>query len=304
MSSPLPVGRASRVVRNKLGFEFAKIGASRYDLSDPYHAALTVGWPTFGVIVILFYSVTAALFAGLYLARPDAIAGARPGALADAFFFSIETLATVGYGEMAPGSIYGHVISSIEIVTGVGFTAIMTGLIFVRFSRAKAKLVYADVLVITNHNGKLNLMVRVGNARMTMLTDVKAELHVLAREVTREGTGFRRIHDLPLARSSMPIFPFILTLMHEIDESSMLFGMDIDAMVAADLTFIVSLDARDPDLFATVHDMKTYVPADIRRGVRFVDTVSRHRDGHTIADLTRISMVEPDDQPRSPAPPF
>jgi len=285
---------AGRMIRSNLGFQFAKIGASRFDLSDPYHAALTVRWPTFVLGVFALYGLITSAFAALYLARSGCVANARPGSIGDAFFFSIETLATVGYGEMAPANVYGHLVSSAEIVTGMAFTAIMTGLVFVRFSKAKAKIVYADTAVIARHNGRPTLMLRIGNARAGVLTRVSVHLNALVREVTTEGHRFRRIHELPLVRSTMPIFPMLLTLMHEIDEHSPLAGLDGHGFIESDMNIIVSLEARDPELAAMVYDVKTYSAADLRPGMRFVDAVSQHRDGYTLADLTRISLIEPD----------
>src|SRR4029077_5409364 len=116
------------------------------------------------------------IFALLYLARPGCVANMRPGSLSDAFFFSLETLATVGYGTMAPATLYGHAVSAIEIVCGMVFTAIMTGLLFVRFSKPRPKILFADQAVVTSHNGSPALMVRIANGRMTLLTNAPAQL--------------------------------------------------------------------------------------------------------------------------------
>jgi inward rectifier potassium channel len=177
----------------------------------------------------------------------------------------------------------------------MAFTAIITGLIFVRFSKAKAKIVYADVAVIGRYNGRPTLMFRIGNARSGVLTQVNVQLNALVRETTAEGGRFRRLQELPLARSSMPIFPMILTLMHEIDEHSPFAGLDSLGVKESDMSIILSLEARDPELAAMVYDVKTYASSDVRFGMRFADAVSQHRDGYTLADLTRISLVEPDE---------
>jgi len=295
MTHPPPRDRARPIrIKNDLGFDFAKIGVDRYDLSDPYHLALTVRWPTFVLSVLALYGSITTTFALLYLAQAGCVANARPGSFGDALFFSIETLATVGYGEMAPTTLYGHLVSSAEIICGMAFTAIMTGLIFVRFSKAKAKIVYAGVAVITRHNGRPTLMFRIGNAREGVLTQVHVQANALIGETTVEGRRFRRMQELTLARSSMPIFPLVLLLMHEIDEQSPFAGLDSDALAALDITIILSLEARDPELAATVYDIKSYSAADILLGMRFVDAVSL-QDGRTIADLRRISLVEPED---------
>ena len=284
----------AHVIKTNFGLEFAKIGASRYDLSDPYHLALTVRWPTFVAGVFAAYGLINLLFAGLYLAQPGCIANARPGSVGDVFFFSIETLATVGYGVMAPASIYGHLVAAGEIITGMAFTAIMTGLVFVRFSKAKAKILYADVAVITRHNGRPTLMFRIGNARASVMTQVRVEVNALVRETTAEGGQYRRLQELTLSRSSIPVFPMVLLLMHEIDEHSPLAGYDEGALADSDLTIILSLEARDPQLAAMVYDMKAYFGRDLRPGVHFADAVTQ-RDGHMEADLRRISLVEPDE---------
>jgi inward rectifier potassium channel len=289
-----PPRAPARVIKTSFGLEFSKIGASRYDLSDPYHLALTVRWPTFVAGVFAAYGLINLVFAALYLAQPGCIANARPGSIGDAFFFSIETLATVGYGVMAPANLYGHVVVSAEIITGIAFTAIMTGLIFVRFSKAKAKIVYADVAVVTRHNGRPTLMFRIGNARASVMTQLRVEANALVGETTAEGGRFRRLQELPLARSSIPVFPMVLLLMHEIDEHSPFAGLDEQALAQSNMTIILSLEARDPQLAAMVYDMKAYFARDIRPGMRFVDAVSQ-QDGRTVADLRRISLIEPDE---------
>jgi inward rectifier potassium channel len=277
-----------------LGFDFAKIGARRYDFSDPYHLALTVRTPTFVLGVLAFYGLITSFFAVLYVAQPGCVANARAGSLSDAFFFSVETLATVGYGVMSPATLYGHMVSSIEIVTGMAFTAIMTGLVFVRFSKPRAKIAFADVAVITRHNGKPTLMVRIGNGRATLLTQTTVQVNALMSEVTAEGGQYRRVSDLRLNRARVPIFPLITTFMHTIDDHSPLHGLDAAMVERTDLRLIVSVEARDPELGAMVYDLKSYLASDIRTGFHFVDAVSVHDDGLIVADLTRISEIAPD----------
>ena len=126
------------------------------------------------------------------------------------FFFSIETLATVGYGDMYPATLYGRVVAASEIVCGLAFTAILTGLTFVRFSRPRAKLVFAANPVVAIHNGKPTLMVRIGNGRASVLTDAAAKLNVLLSETTTEGKLFRRVQELRLERAHLPALSALL----------------------------------------------------------------------------------------------
>ena len=162
MSEPTQWKKNERSMTVRLGaFELRKAGVSRFDFRDTYHHAIETSWPRFFLALFAFDLLINVIFAGLYLARADPIQNARPGSFSDAFFFSLETLATVGYGEMAPNSLYGHFISATEILFGLTFTAIMTGLIFVRFSKPKAKIIYAKKVVVAVHNGKPHLMVRI-----------------------------------------------------------------------------------------------------------------------------------------------
>jgi inward rectifier potassium channel len=275
-------------------FEIRKSGVTRFDLRDIYHQAIETSWSQFFLALFAFDVAVNIAFALLYLARPGAIQNARPGSFSDAFFFSLETLATVGYGEMAPGSLYGHIVSGAEIMVGLTFTAIMTGLIFVRFSKPRAKIIYADKVVVTMHNGKPHLMVRIGNGRIGLLTDVRARLGVLLIETTSEGEVFRRVHDLKLVRSRIPVFALTWTLLHPIDKESPLFDYDAERLAEDDVRLFLTVEGRDDVLAASVYDMKGYAAADFAFGQRYAEAVSVDEQRRTVADLSRISLLEPD----------
>ena len=302
MSEPRQWKRHQRPMTVRLGaFELGKAGVNRFDFRDIYHLAIEVSWPRFFFALFLFDLAVNVIFAALYLAQPDAIQSARPGSFSDAFFFSLETLATVGYGEMAPHSLYGHVVSAAEIMFGLTFTAIMTGLVFVRFSKPKAKIIYADKVVVAVHNAKPHLMVRIANGRMGLLTNATAQLGALLIEHTPEGEVFRRVHDLKLLRSRLPIFALTWTLMHRLDEESPLFNYDPERLDKDDVRLFLTIEARDETLSASVYDMKGYAPADIAFGQRYVDAVSIDEQKRTVADLGRISLLEPDRYALSPS---
>jgi len=275
-------------------FEITKKGASRYDWRDPYHIAVSLSWPGFLLLFVTLELAINLMFAGLYLLQPGSVANARPGALSDAFFFSLETLATVGYGVMAPATLYGHIISAIEIIVGMAFVAIMTGLTFVRFSRPRGKFLWADHAVVTTHNGKRTLMVRLANGRASLMTDARARAGALIAERSAEGQFYRRVYDLKLARDNLPVFALTWTLMHEIDEHSPLRGLDSEAIGKADLRLFFSIVARDRALAADVADMKDYASANIRVGMRYADAVTMDDNGRTLADLALLSALEED----------
>jgi inward rectifier potassium channel len=288
-------GPGERVARVRPGtYEFKKRGVSRFDLRDPYHLAVALTWPQFLAALLALYLSVNVVFAALFWLVPGSVAHARANSFADAFFFSIETLATVGYGEMYPATFYGHAVAATEIVCGLAFVAILTGLTFVRFSRPRAKLVFAANPVVAMHNGKPTLMVRIGNARATVLADAKAQLNVVRTETTAEGNLFHRAQELRLERAHIPIFPLFWTLMHVLDERSPLHGYDMARAIETDAQVFVMLNARDPTLATTVHDIRNYAPEDIRFGMRYRDAVTTAEDGTPVLDLTKIGELEPD----------
>jgi inward rectifier potassium channel len=274
--------------------EFKKKGVSRFDMRDPYHLAVALTWPQFFVMLLAVYLLANVAFATLFCLAPGSVANARPYSFADAFFFSIETLSTVGYGEMYPATSYGRAIAAIEIVCGIGFTAILTGLTFVRFSRPRARFVFATHPVVAMHNGKPTLMLRVGNGRAYVLLDAAAKLNVLLTVTTAEGKPFRRAQELRLERAHLPVFPLIWTLMHVMDEHSPLYGHNAAQVVAAGAQVFVTLEARDPTLATLVYEIRNYAPEEIRFGMRYVDAITIEENGMPVADLTKIGEIEPD----------
>jgi inward rectifier potassium channel len=270
------------------------LGIRRFDLRDPYHVTVSLSWPSFILVMIACWLTINLLFALLYVLSPGDVVNARPGSFSDVFFFSIETLATVGYGVMAPATLYGHIVSAAEIVTGTAFTAIVTGLLFVRFSRAKAKILYSDNPVITTRNGRPTLMLRFASGRMSIMTSANARMFALLEERTAEGEYFRRIHDLELVQSHLPVFVMPWTVLHVIDETSPLHGLDADTLVAAGARIVVTVEARDQTLAALVQDVKSYSADTIRFGMHFAEAVTLDETGSATADLSRISLLDPD----------
>ncbi len=276
------------------GNELIKRGASRYDLRDPYHIAIDLSWRGFALSFIAIDLCINIFFATLYFASPGCIANARPGSFADAFFFSVETLATVGYGVMAPATFYGHAISGVEIVTGMVFTAIMTGLLFVRFSKPRPKILFADQVVVTTYNCSPTLMVRIANGRLTLLTHASARLGLLLYERNAEGQAFRIVHNLALSNASIPLFPLTWTMMHEIGADSPFVGYDAERLARCNAQLFLTVEARDHALNAFVHDVRVYAHSDIQFGMHYAETITVDEEQRSIADLGRLSLLEPD----------
>ena len=272
-----------------------KSGLARFDPRDPYAFAVSLSWRDFAVLFLVAELAINTTFALLYTAVPGSIANNNPPGFVGAFFFSLETLATVGYGQMYPGSVYGHIISALEILSGVIFTAIITGLLFVRFSRPKAKIVYAANPVVTMHNGRPTFMLRIGNARSSLLSNASVNLHTLSLQVSSEGFKSRTAIEMPLIRPTLPIFAIMWTVMHVIDEHSPLHGFTPDTIVSADLRVFITVSAWDQYLGQNVSDIHAIEGGDIKFGMHYVDAIRANEDGRVFADYAAISEVAVDD---------
>src|ERR1700753_1912241 len=213
--------------------------------ADISHRCMTASWPAFiggaALVVIVFN----AGFAVFYWIRNQPISNVPSGAYIDYLYFSIETLSTAGYGDMHPQTHYGHFIAGVELFTGIFSMSLMTGLIFARFSRPSARLLFADNPVISNHEGKKTLMVRFANERHNIIGNATAKLWLMKNIVSLEGRSFRRFYELPLVRSEHPALALSWTLYHVIDEHSPLYGQSADSLKAASVTLVVVLSGDD-----------------------------------------------------------
>jgi inward rectifier potassium channel len=273
--------------------EFVKVNTEGIDWRDAYQWLLGLRWPQFAVFVAVVYISLNLVFALLYLIGRNSIAGIAPGSFSDAFFFSVQTLATVGYGHWYPQTFYGHVVTTIEIMSGVFLLAVMTGLIFVRFSRPTARIVFSKTVVIAPLNGQPTLMVRVGNARQQSMVEAEFRIMFNRDEPLVEGGDFRYFYHLKLHFDRLAMFPAALTLRHVIDEQSPLYGATPESLQASRAILIVSVVGIDPVISAAVQTQKDYLASDIRFGERFVEIYTSHGDGKLTVDYGRIHDTEP-----------
>src|SRR5215813_15501351 len=192
--------------------------------TDLYHRSMSVSWPVFFASAGLVFVALNGIFALVFFLGHEPIANVRTGSFMDLFFFSIETLATVGYGDMHPQTHFGHAVATVEIFTGMSLLAVMTGLIFARFSRPRARFVFANTAVVTRHQGRPALMIRAANARHNAISRASARLWLIRAERSQEGDQLRRFYELKLDRSEHPMFVLSWMLFHIIDKESPLHG--------------------------------------------------------------------------------
>jgi inward rectifier potassium channel len=273
--------------------EAIKLGAHRFSWRDPYHLVLSVSWPIFFSLAVSFYLLTNLSFAMAYWAVPGTVANARPGSFADVFFFSIETLATVGYGVMSPATLYGHLVSSTEIIFGMMSTAVITGLVFVRFSRPRARLLFSRVAVVGGHLDRPALMVRVVNERHQAMSDVYGRLTLLRSTRTVEGHVMRRFIDLPLEMSNPPLIGLAWTMIHAIDELSPLHGATAASLEEEGCILLATVSGYDEAISAAVTSRQSYVAKSMRFDHRFVDILDQLPTGEAVLDLTHFHDTVP-----------
>jgi inward rectifier potassium channel len=270
---------------------------------DFYHHLLTVSpWALFFILVGTYIAFNL-LFGALYLLQPGGIANARPGSFEDAFFFSVQTMATIGYGDMHPATLYANLLVTAEVLLGMTGLALATGLVFARFSRPTARVMFSRVAVVTNHDGVPSLMFRAANRRRNEILEAQVTVMLLRDEVNAEGIEMRRFHDMAVARPHTPMFALTWTVIHPIDQSSPLFGCSRESLLREHAQIIVSIMGLDETFSQTIHARHTYEAAEIRWNHRFADILTRAEDGHRQIDYRRFHDTVAAQEPAQGAPP-
>nr|WP_281384620.1 ion channel [Nitrospirillum iridis] len=240
------------------------------------------------------------VFAGLYLAEPGGVTNARIGSFLDAFFFSVQTLGTMGYGVMAPNTVYANSVAAAESFTGMLGVAQITGLIFARFSRPKAMILFSRTILFTQHDGEPVLMLRAGNTRGNQILEAEASVSFSTARITQEGAHMRGFEELKLVRAKSPLFALSWTIIHRIDETSPLYGQTEWTLRQSQATFIVLLSGTDENYSQKVYGRKTYDVDDMLWGQRFVDIIKIREDGYRLLDFSGFHDTEPQ-RPLKPA---
>jgi len=259
---------------------------------DFYHGILTASWPGFVARLAALFLIVNLVFAILYVTDRGGISNARPGSFADAFFFSVQTLGTLGYGVMAPRTLYTNILVTAESFAGILIIALFAGMIFARFSRPFARVVFSRNAVVTEFDGVPMLMFRAANQRGNSILDASVTVSLAGNYTTREGFMIRRFQELKLVRSSNPLFALSWTVMHPIDESSPLYNLGLAEMIEHDMEIVVMLGGMDETISDRIYARYSYIPEEILWHHRFVDVVSVTPGGRRMVDLVRFHDTE------------
>ncbi len=285
----LPPG-ARRV--HQQGSTFYVVGDDRRPVRDAYHTFLKAPWSvSLAMIAAGFFAVNLA-FAVVYLIV-GGIEGSR-GTFLDALSFSVQTLATIGYGVMHPATSGATAVMIVESMFGIVVTALATGLVFAKFSRPTTRVAFSKHVVITSFEGQPTLMFRVGNRRGNVIVEAQLHVVVVMTTITSEGETFYKATDLRLVRDRQVGMTRGWTVMHAIDETSPLHGLDQAALAKAELEMYIALTGTDDITMQSVHTVHTYADTDFRIGHRFVDTLLPLQDGSFLVDLRNFDAVVPE----------
>ncbi len=279
---------ARRLVNPDGKFNVARKGVSKFDWGDLYHALLTLSWIKLFAVVGAGYVITNVLFAFLYLAAGDGVEKMRSGSFSDAFFFSVQTMATIGYGAMYPKTLFANILVAIEALLGLLGVSMGSGLVFARFSLPKARVMFSHIAVVTPHNGVPTLMFRVANERQSWILEAIVNVNLVINEITQEGHAMRRFYQLPLFRDRSSLFALTWTVMHPVNESSPLYGVTLEEMLEKEMEILITLTGIDQTVSENIHAHHSYIPTEILWNHRFADILSKTRDGKRSVDYNRF----------------
>lgn len=280
-------------VYRREGYEIRVIGGKGDGWRDLYHALLRIPWwGTLAVIVLGYLGLNAA-FAVLYL-LVGGIANAAPGSFADAFFFSIQTMGTIGYGSMIPVTRAANELVVAESVAGLMVVAVATGLVFARFSQTRARVAFSSRVAITLIDGVPNLMIRVGNERRrNNIVDTRFRLTVMRTTRTDEGVTIYRTRDLPLVRERAPALQRSWMVLHRIEPGSPLAGETPESLAVSEAELTLAVAGIDDTSLQPIHASHTWVAQSVIFGARLADVISETPEGGLVLDLRRFHELVP-----------
>lgn len=286
-----------RLLNRDGSFNVERTGLDFWSSFSLYHSLLGMSWPKFLSVLTIFYTLTNALFALAYLlcgqgSLTPSLSGTKEGGFWQAFFFSVQTFSTIGYGNVSPVGIAANTIVTVEALVGLLGVALATGLIFARFSRPTAKVIFSRQAVVAPYRDRTALMFRVTNARSSQIIELSATV-MLARFEEIDGRKLRRFYPLRLERNKVVFFPLSWTIVHPIDEESPLHGLAHEDLQATDAEILVLFTGTDETFSQTVHTRSSYKAEEVIWNARFSDMYVRSADQQLLTvDVRRLHNVE------------
>lgn len=270
-----------------------RVGQESRPFTDLYVFLLRARWPVVVALFAVWFLAANVVFALLYWAVPGSIENAD-GGFADAFFFSVQTFGAIGYGFMYSHGVWGNSVVVVESFVSLLFIAVLTGLVFAKFSRPRARVLFSHNALVETRDGMPTLTFRLANERGNDVVEAELHVAVLKTHVSAEGKRMRRFYDLTLERERTPLFILTWQVFHVIDESSPLHGLTAQDCVDDDVRLTVTLTGHDGTFSQTVHARHMYWSEEILFDHRFVDVLEDQGDGTVVMDYRKFHSVEPE----------
>jgi inward rectifier potassium channel len=286
------VGEMGDVTYPRMGTQRVPyIGLPRDGWRDVYHILLTLPTPAFIAVLAIAYLGINGAFALLYMTDEGGISNARPGSFWDAFFFSVQTLSTLGYGVLAPKSWAVNIIATLETFVGLANLAIATGLLFARISRPTARIMFSHKAVVTAFDSIPTLMFRAANQRRNLVLEADVTVTMIHDVTSREGGMLRRFDDLPVLRARSPLFFLTWQVMHPIDENSPLYGETTQSLIDKRAEILVVMKGIDETFVSTIHARTSYTPDEIVWQAKLADIFTVDEGGARAIDFRRFHEI-------------
>ena len=279
---------------NKDGsFNVKKINVPFFERLNFFHTLITMSWSRFFGLILLWYFSVNLIFASAYtLIGVEHLTGFKATTtfegFVEAFFFSAQTITTLGYGRVAPIGNLANTVAAIESMLGLLGFALATGLLYGRFSRPSTMIRYSSVAVIAPYHDINGFMFRVVNPQNNHLLELEVQLNLAMK---RKNSDLRDFYALDLERDKVAFMPYMWTIVHPISATSPLFGLSEHELMEKDVEFIVSMKAFDESTSQSVYSRSSYKASEIKWGAKFVYAVTREQNGITI-DVSKLNETE------------
>jgi inward rectifier potassium channel len=251
---------------------------------------MELSWPAFIAAACLVFITTNLAFGALYTALPGSLLNATRGSFLDGFFFSVETLATVGYGDMAPATYTAHSIATVEIMCGLLLLATVTGLTFARFSRPRTSILFSNVAILGEYDDREALIVRIASPRAQPIAEVTAQMALVERVERKDGHVSRRVIDLPLVHHTFAMLTMTWTIAHILDPEGPLRSA---LREGDDVRILVTVSGLDTMLASPTFGGRFYQRREILLDHDFVDMIDEVEDGSFEVDLSKLHLTRP-----------
>lgn len=291
-------GSRQRLLNQDGSFNVQRTGLSVFTSLNLYHTLLAMSWRMFLFLVLVLYFVSNIVFGLLYAiggaaSIVDTSAEPMSSIFLRGFFFSVQTFATIGYGTIHPAGLFPNLLVTIESYYSLLANALITGLVFARFARPTARVIFSEVAVVAPYRGISGLMVRLVNGRSNQLIEVRATM-IYARFVEEHGKTVRRFDSLELERDKVSFLPLAWTIVHPITPDSPLYGITREEIERTDAEILVLLNATDETFAAVVHTRSSYKPEEVHFGFKFVNIYNEVDEGEPISiNVRKLSGIEP-----------